>query len=76
MAVTAKFEVQSITKHKWNPEARTVKLAAVAGDENKPWSIYTPSGSIEMQITNPAAYEEFELGRVFLLTFEEMYTLK
>jgi hypothetical protein len=71
MAVTAKFEVQSITQHAWSGNARTVKLNAVSGDENKPWSEYTPSGSIEMQITNPAAFEQFELGKTFLLTFEE-----
>lgn len=74
MAVTAKFKVESITHHSWSPNARNVKLGAVSGPENKPWSEYTPSGTIEMQITNPAAFEQFGLGKTFLLTFEEQPT--
>jgi len=34
------------------------------------WSKYTPSGSISMQITNPAAAEAFEQGKTYLVTFE------
>lgn len=73
MHVTAKFEVQSITEHQWSPKARTVKLAAVYGngEENKSWSEATPSGSIEMLITNPAAYEQFHLGAEVYLTFTD-----
>lgn len=70
MNVTAKFQVQSVTRHSWNKEAVTVKLSAVSGKENEPWSKYTPSGSLEMQIDNPPAAEVFELGKTFLLTFE------
>lgn len=71
MTVTAKFKVEAVTQHAWSQHAKTVKLSAVAGEENKPWSEYTPSGTIELQITNPAAHSQFALGKTFLLTFEE-----
>lgn len=70
MVVTAKFQVQSVKHVSWNRMARIVELQAVSGDENKPWSQYTPSGTITMQIDNPPAAAAFELGRTFLLTFE------
>jgi hypothetical protein len=48
-----------------------VKLAAVAGDENKEWSRYTPWGNLEMQIDNPAAMDQFVVGKDYILTFEK-----
>lgn len=40
------------------------------GEVNKSWAKYTPSGKLEMAVTNPAAIEAFELGKVYELTFE------
>lgn len=54
------------------PAQRTtaiVKLAAVAGPENKPWSQFTPCGTVEMQIDNPAAFDAFVVGMDYVLTF-------
>lgn len=50
-----------------------VKFAAVYGDskENKTWSRYTPSGSIELSIDNPAAVDAFELGAEYIVSFEK-----
>jgi hypothetical protein len=56
----------------WNPKAKptcSVRLTPVHGDENKTWSAYTPSGSIELQINNPDAYEAFELGKTYFVDF-------
>lgn len=39
-----------------------VVLAAVYGPGNEEWSKYTPSGRLEMQITNPAALDQFKVG--------------
>jgi hypothetical protein len=70
--VRAKFYVQEI-KHVHSPSPDTVcavvKLAAVYGDGkgNETWSKYTPQGSLEMTITNPAAIEAFELGKSYFL---------
>ena len=39
---------------------------------NFKWSQATPSGYIELHVTNPDAHGEFEVGREYLLTFEEV----
>ena len=40
------------------------------GEVNKSWAKYTPSGKLEMAVTNPDAIAAFELGKVYELTFE------
>lgn len=47
----------------------TVRLSPVSGDENKTWSKWTPSGSVELQINNEAAFEQFKLGQTFFVDF-------
>lgn len=72
MKVQAKFWVSSIQHHHQQTPGEvcaTVQLAPVYGDENKPWSKYTPQGQISMTITNPAAIEAFELGKKYLIEF-------
>jgi hypothetical protein len=39
---------------------------------NFAWSQATPSGYIELNITNPDAFSEFEVGQDYLLTFENV----
>lgn len=39
-------------------------------DANVDWSKYTPQGELKMTITNPAAFDQFDIGSVFKLTFE------
>lgn len=46
-----------------------VKLAPVTGPGNDEWSKWTPSGSIEMHINNPAAVEKFEVGKDYFVDF-------
>lgn len=71
MAVQAKFFVKSIARHAHQPESAQIELSAVTrGEENKQWSQYTPSGTMTMYVTNPAAAEQFELGKEYLVTFE------
>jgi hypothetical protein len=55
------------------PEKETVvvKLTAANGPQNQTWSKYTPTGSIELQITNPAAFEQFKLGQAYFVDFVE-----
>lgn len=76
MSVTAKFKVQRITPQ--SPIVRDgVKYDAAevelipdyAGDRNKEWSIYTPSGVIRMNINSPAL-QQYEVGKAFTVTFE------
>lgn len=46
-----------------------VKLSAVMGDENKPWSQYTPQASVELYITNPDAVRQFTVGAEYFVDF-------
>jgi len=39
-------------------------------DENESWSQATPSGQLNIHISNPAAFEQFEEGKDYYLTFE------
>lgn len=48
-----------------------VKLTAASGEENKTWSQWTPSGSIELNINNPETYAAFKLGSYYFVDFEE-----
>lgn len=72
--VRAKFKCMEI-KHAHSGSAdysaATVTLIPVWGDgkANDQWSKATPSGKLEMLITNPAAVSKFELGREYYLDF-------
>lgn len=48
-----------------------LEFAAVYDDgkANKDWSKYTPSGSIKMTVTNPAAADGFNVGESYILDF-------
>jgi hypothetical protein len=53
------------------PGASKVRLEAVtSGPGNESWSKWTPSGRVELWVTNPAAVAALEVGRDYLLTFE------
>lgn len=73
MAVRAKFRVTMVSQVDWSEKTRIVKMqpvfASSAEDPNKCWSEATPSGEIEMHITNPAAYDQFQLGKAYYLDF-------
>lgn len=84
MAVKAKFKCDSVTPYSWD-EGKTIAgknigMTAVIGynadgtrsDENEAWSEATPSGQLSMHISNPAAFEQFEEGKAYYLTFEEV----
>lgn len=36
---------------------------------NKEWSKWTPSGEVNLCITNPDAFKQFELGKVYFVDF-------
>ena len=78
MSVRAKFYCQSIQHVHTSPgeTCAIIKLGAAfgsyaKGDDagNKDWSKYTPQGTIEMTVTNPAAIEQFALGECFYIDF-------
>ena len=72
MSVQARFFVQTITRHAYNPGAGQVALSAVArGPENKTWAAATPAGNITMTIGNPDALRWFDerLGKEVAISF-------
>ncbi len=73
MSVKAKFKCVELKRMSYYDTGVTegVILQACSGPGNEEWSKFTPSGRLEMQITNPAALEQFHLGKFYFLTFEE-----
>lgn len=69
MQVRAKFRVTNINKD--YDTQRTVYLSAVKEheDDNNQWSKYTPAGQIILTITNPTAYDQFEVGKFYYVDF-------
>lgn len=75
MNVRAKVRCIGNTTPSWSQDDETVRIARftpVTGSEgdNADWSRYTPSGYLELVITNPSASGAFEVGKDYLLTFE------
>lgn len=74
MNVRAKFFVESVTEQTsqesdWR--ARTIKARPVMGEANKQWSAASPSGQLELMITNAAAFEQFKAGQFLYVDFSE-----
>lgn len=71
--VRAKFKIQTISHHAGvNPGdfSATVVMVPVYGEgDNASWSKYTPSGKLEMLITNEAAVDAFTIGEEYFLDF-------
>ena len=80
MAVRAKFRLNSYTtelhdcwvdnKPVGKVEKRTLNFTPVYGtgsEENKAYWDATPSGSLQLGVVNPVAWEQFELGREYYL---------
>lgn len=73
MSVNAKFKVQRVTPqstHDGSTLAEVEMVPDYAGGRNTDWSKWTPSGVIRMNVTNPAALEQFQVGSAFTVTFE------
>ena len=79
----AKFICESVTnRNSYGNKYQTVQLNAVyatvkKGDseepdtENNQFSVATPSGKVEMTISNPKAIDFFEPGKSYYLDFTE-----
>lgn len=72
MTVRAKFFVSSTTPAA-GATAAVVTLGAVCrGVENAMWSQATPSGQITMTVKNDPAFEQFEQGEEYEVTFRKV----
>lgn len=76
MSVTAKVKCFKKLKHDSDTPCYHVGFSPVySSDPNNPnssWSKYTPSGIIELNITNPAAFKQFEVDKEYLVEFNEV----
>ena len=81
--IRAKFTCQSVNtvpRYKADddeedyPFTETVKMSAVVGmgGDNTDWAKYTPSGTIEKTIDNPAAQGFFKPGADYYVDFVEV----
>jgi len=66
--IRAKFQCQKVKKESYG---EVIELQAVYSEEgdNKSWSEATPSGSVNMVISNEAAQGLFEEGKEYYLDF-------
>ncbi|MBT9370288.1 hypothetical protein [Rhizobium sp. CSW-27] len=75
-SVRAKFFVSDI-RHSEVPGADPYALVTLMpvygsygdGKDNESWSRWTPSGQVQMSITNPKAIDAFEKGKAYYLDF-------
>ena len=70
-SVFTKFKVGSVTD--FGNDNHNIKMSPVTNDNNlnKSFSMYTPSGSIEMHITNPNCIGFFEAGKEYYVEFKK-----
>jgi hypothetical protein len=69
--VKAKMVVSALKEYAWGGKEVTLQCHYDQSiPEDQRFQKATPSGSISMQIDNPAALEQFGLGKAFYLNFE------
>jgi len=56
------------SKEAWGVEVMLQPVYAEDGP-NKSWSTATPSGQVQMTITNPEAFKQFEIGKCYYVDF-------
>jgi len=67
----AKFKVGSTTNFGNNNVRAALSPVVQGSEENKSFSMYTPSGSIELHITNPDALDFFEPAGEYYVEFKK-----
>ena len=67
----AKIEVQSIINYADSITVQAFPVKADGVPENESFNMYTPSGNLELGITNPNAFGFFEVGKQYYLDFSE-----
>lgn len=74
MSVTAMFTCYNKEPDNTNPEQGSVYLTAVTGgsEEANKYFAYTPGGQLTLAILNPNAFNQFETGKNYLLTIDEV----
>lgn len=72
----AKMQVRSVEKFQ---HGESLKMAPVSGkfdeqgdSEDNTFARYTPSGELQLSITNPALFDQFKPGDTFYLDFTKV----
>lgn len=65
----AKFKVGSVENFGNNNVKANLSAVVSGSEENKTFSMYTPSASMSMLINNPNALDFFEAGEEYIATF-------
>lgn len=68
----AKFKVGSTTDFGNNNLEIKMTPVISGSEENKSFSVYTPSGEVRLHITNPDALDFFKAGEEYYLEFKQM----
>lgn len=74
MRVKAKFIVEHVTKFKYGEQVKLVPVyegATQNTSEDKHFADASPSGSLEIFISNPAVHGHFQPGDAHYITFEK-----
>jgi hypothetical protein len=74
MAVIAMLICESTEHDTQQPEQGTVRLTGVTNEseETKKWFAYTPFANLQMGILNSAAFSQFEPGKTYKMTLEQV----
>jgi hypothetical protein len=74
MAVVAMLVCESAESEVQGSEQGKVYLRGVTNEteEAKMYFAYTPFASLEMGILNPAAFAQFEPGKIYRMTLEQI----
>lgn len=72
MSVRAKMQLQKVTSVSWSPSVKLVEFSTQYDPtipEDQRFTKATPSGSITMQVDNPAALDQLKLGASYYVDF-------
>lgn len=70
--IVAKFVCDSVTNLKFGVQNIEATPVVSGSEENKSFAALTPSGKLELCITNPAAQHVFIAGDEYRLTIEHV----
>lgn len=68
--IKAKFNCETVLKSMYGEQVAMSPVVS-GSEENKSFSEYTPSGKLELMITNKDVYGAFVPGKQYYLTIEE-----
>ena len=70
--IRAKMKCNSVTKTEGSENVKFSPVTAGSSKENESWSKWTPSGSLELNITNPAVHGAFVPGVEYFIDISEV----